>query len=57
MYHICDAMLNFLIQIKKTSSKKNPMSTAPMSRLTERAYLRLCPEKGRKKEFMHLKVI
>ena len=27
------------------------MSVAPMSRLTKIAYLRLCPEKRRKKEF------
>ena len=27
------------------------MSVAPMSRLTKRAYLRLCPEKRRKNEF------
>ena len=27
------------------------MGVAPMSRWTKRAYLRLCPEKRRKKEF------
>ena len=27
-----------------------------MSRQTKRAYLELCPEKQRKKEFMHLRV-
>ena len=31
--------------------KKIPMSVAPMSRYTKRAYLRLCPQKRRKQEF------
>ena len=38
------------ILIKKGSSKKIPMSVAPMSRSTKRAYLRLCPKKRRKKK-------
>ena len=43
--------------IKKGSSKTFPMSAAPMSRSTKRAYFRLCPEKKRrKKEFVHLRV-
>ena len=29
------------------------MSVAPMSRYTKRAYLRLCPEKRRKKNLVH----
>ena len=29
------------------------MSVAPMSRKTKRAYLRLCPEKRRKKNLVH----
>ena len=37
----------------KGSSKKIPMSVAPMSRLTKRAYLRLCPEKDEKKNLVH----
>ena len=40
-------------QLKKIweSPKKCPMSVTPMSRLMKRAYLRLCSEKRRKKEF------
>ena len=34
-----------------SEKKKIPMSVETMSRWTKRAYLRLCPEKLRKKEF------
>ena len=45
-----------ILNKKRDHRKKNSMSVAPMSRQTKRAYLRLCPEKRRKKEFMHLRV-
>ena len=41
---------NFQVQFQKGSPKKIPMSVATMSRQTKRAYLRLCPEKRRKKK-------
>ena len=41
----------FQFHLKKGLSKKILMSVAPMSRQSKKAYLRLCPEKRRKKEF------
>ena len=40
---------NFDFLFKKGPTKKIPMSVATMSRLTKRTYLKLCPEKLRKK--------
>ena len=44
----CPLLPKFQFYFKKRSSKKFPMSVAPMSRETKRAYLRLCPEKEEK---------
>ena len=49
--HRCPLSPKFQFYFKKRSSEKFPMSVAPMSRLTKRAYLRLFPEKLRKREF------
>ena len=49
--HWCPLSLKFQFHFKKGSSKNFPMRVAPESRKTKRAYIRLCPEKRRKKEF------
>ena len=41
---------DFKIRRDNQKEKKNHMSVATMSRQTKRAYLRLCPEKQRKKK-------
>ena len=50
--HRCPLSPKFQFFFKNGSSKKFPMSVvAPMIRYTKITYLRLCPEKQRKKEF------
>ena len=49
VWRIRHVLPKFLFYNKKESSEKFPMSVATMSLQTKRAYLRLCPEEGRKK--------
>ena len=51
----CPLSPKFQFYFKKGSSKKIPMSVAPMSWKTKRAYLRLCPEKRRRKRIWSMK--
>ena len=48
---MCPLSLKFQLYFKKRPSKKIPMSVAPLSRYTKRAYLRLryVPENDEKK--------
>ena len=42
---------HFDLNLRRDHQKKFHMNVATMSRNTKRAYLRLCPDKRRKKEF------
>ena len=52
---MCNAVLKFDLNIKGIIEKIS-YERRDYESVDKRAYLRLCPEKRRKKEFMHLRV-